>query len=449
MSGSRVDLKKGVDTAMPAAREALERLVKIPSVSAAGFDPAHVRASAEASAEILEAAGLPGVRLLELDGVHPAVVGHYPAPDGAPTVLLYAHHDVQPPGNEAEWTSPPFEPAERGGRLYGRGSSDDKCGIVVHQVAMLAHAGSPPVGVTAFIEGEEEIGSLNLERFLARYGDDLRADIFVLADGGNWRVGQPALTTSLRGLVDCVVEVRTLEQGQHSGLYGGPLPDALTVLCRLLATLHDDRGNVVVGKRVQGDADPLDFTEDELRRQASALPGVELLGDGGLTARMWRHPAISVLAIDAPRVAEASNTLVPAARAKVSMRLAPGDDPDAAMADLASHLESHAPWGAQVSVEHGAGAQGHALGGEGPAYQAARGAFEEAWGVPPVDMGIGGTIPFVAAFAEAFPEAPILVTGAADMESRPHGPDESVDLGELANASLGEALFLERLGRSE
>lgn len=439
------DLHTAVAELMPGVRADLERLVRIPSVSAPGFDPAEVRRSAEATAEILEAAGLEGVRFLEIEGAHPAVLGARPAPAGAPTVLLYAHHDVQPPGDPALWDTPPFEPTEREGRLYGRGSSDDKAGIAVHEAALRALGNDLPVGITAFIEGEEEIGSPTLRTFLERYGDLLRSDVIVVADSGNLRVGQPALTTSLRGLVDCVVEVRTLDHGVHSGMYGGAFPDALTVLCRVVATLHDDRGEVAIDGLVATDADPLDLTEEELRRDAGSVEGLELIGRGGLTSRLWSKPAVSVLAIDATSVAEASNTLIPAARAKVSLRLAPGDDPERGMDALVEHLKKNTPWGAEVTVTPGASGRPFAVKTEGPVYEAARAAFEEAYGNPAVEMGMGGTIPLVAAFSERYPDTSILLTGVADADSRPHGANESVDLGDLHRGSLGEALLLRKL----
>jgi cysteinylglycine-S-conjugate dipeptidase len=440
-----MDLREAMREVYPRVREDLDRLIRIPSVSVPGFDPANVRASAEATAAILEGCGLQDVRFLEVEGAHPAVIGEHPAPDGAPTVLLYAHHDVQPPGPEEDWTSPPFEPVERGGRLYGRGSSDDKCGIALHQAALLAHEGRPPVGVKVFVEGEEEIGSPFLGQFLDRYRDDLAADAIVLADSANWRVGQPAVTTSLRGLVDCVVEVRTLDHGVHSGFLGGVFPDALTVLSRLLATLHDEDGRVAIPGLVEDEADPLDLTDGELREMVGAVPGLQALGEGSLTSRMWTRPAVSVLAIDAPAVAEASNTLVPVARAKVSLRLAPGQDPQAAEDALVGHLESHVPWGSQVRVERGAAAHPFAVDTSGPAFDAIRQAFQEAWGTPPVDTGQGGTIPFVKEFAEAHPEAAILLIGVGDPDSRAHGVDESVHLGDLERGCLAEALFLRNL----
>jgi cysteinylglycine-S-conjugate dipeptidase len=441
------DVRAALDAALPGVRSNLERLVRIPSVSAPGFDPAEVRRSAEASAEILEAAGLSGVRFLEIEGAHPAVLGEHPAPEGTPTVLLYAHHDVQPQGDEAEWNSPPFEPVERDGRLYGRGTSDDKAGVAMHEAAVRAHGGTPPVGVKVFLEGEEEIGSEHLSQFLEKHGDLLQADVIVLADMANWRVGEPALTTSLRGLVDCVVEVRTLDHAVHSGMFGGPFPDAVTALSRLLATLHDDRGCVTIPGLSSRQVDELDLTEEEFREQAGTLAGVNRIGEGTLTSQIWTMPSVSVLAIDAPRISEAANKLVPVARAKVSLRIAPGDEPERAMDALVSHLESNVPWGAEVTVTRGAAARPFSLRAEGPVFDAARASMQEAWGVAPVDIGAGGSIPFVAAFAEAFPEAPILLTGAADPDSRAHGANESLHLDDFAKACLAEALLLSRLAR--
>ena len=321
----------------------------------------HVWASAGEVATLLREAGLPEVDVVTAGESRPAVLGRRPGPPGAPTVLLYAHHDVQPPGEAADWDSDPFEPAERDGRLYGRGTADDKAGVAVHLAALRAHgvSGRLPVGVTVLVEGEEEIGSPALPGFLDAFRDALRADVVVFADAGNWTADIPALTTSLRGGTSVVVEVRTLRHGVHSGMYGGPAPDALTALCRMLASLHDERGAVAVpgltrGSAGSGDADPLDLTEEQFRAEAGVLDGVRLTGTGGLTARLWAGPAIAVIGIDAPSVAAASNTLVPVARAKVSMRIAPGDDAAAARDALAAHLTAHAPWGAQVSVQPGA-----------------------------------------------------------------------------------------------
>ena len=440
------DLTDAIERELPRAREDLDRLVRVPSVSFDGFDPAEVRRSAEATAEILSSGcGLQNVRLLEVEGVHPAVVGSFPAPPGKPTVLLYAHHDVQPVGDESQWQTPPFEPVERDGRLFGRGTADDKGAIALHAAALRAHGGEPPVGVTVFVEGEEERGSDHLPEFLEAYRDELACDAIVLADSDNWRVGHPALTISLRGLADCIVEVRTLDHAVHSGFVGGAFPDALSALARLLATLHDDRGRPAIPGLVSEDTDALDLTEEELREQAGAVPGLELVGEGTLTSRIWTRPAISVLGIDAPPIQGAGNVLVPFARAKVSLRLAPGQDPDAALKALTAHLEANAPWGAQVTVTEGVAASPAKIVATGPAYDAARWAFEQAWGVKPVDTGAGGTIPFVAAFERAFPQASILITGIEDPDTRAHGPNESLHLGDWEKACLAEALLLQRL----
>lgn len=440
------DLVTAVDAQFAANQADLERLVAIPSVSGDGFEPAPVRLCAEATMEVLRSAGFPTVELLEVDGSHPAVLAELPAPDGAPTVLLYAHYDVQPPGPDSDWTSPPFQAVVRGGRLYGRGTADDKAGIVVHAGAVRAHGGRPPVGVKVFVEGEEEVGSEHLGEFLARYGERLAADVIVIADSENWRVGTPAFTTSLRGLAACTVEVRTLQHGVHSGGFGGVFPDALTALVRVLSTLHDDDGEVAIPGLVHEDADPLDLSEAELRTQAGAIEGVATIGSGTLTGRMWRKPAISVLAIDAPPIAEAINQLVPVARAKVSMRLAPGEDVQAAERALIEHLERAAPWGARVTVTPSeAAGEPIDLAASGPGYDAFRRGFEVAYGREPVEIGVGGSIPFVADFAERYPDASIVLMGAGDPTSAAHGPDESVDLGDLKRSILAVAVALAEL----
>jgi acetylornithine deacetylase/succinyl-diaminopimelate desuccinylase-like protein len=431
---------------MPEIRAELERLVRIPSVSFPEFDAEQVRRSAAATEEILRSCGMK-TRLLEVEGAHPAVLGQIPAPQGAPTVLLYAHHDVQPQGPENLWTSPPFEPVERDGRLYGRGSSDDKAGIVMHAGALRAWDGRPPVGVTVFVEGEEESSSEHLGTFLTKYGELLKADAVILADSGNWRTGEPALTISLRGIVACFIEVRTLDHAVHSGEYGGAIPDALTTLCRTLATLHDEKGNVAVSGLAAGPADPLDLTEGELREWAGVRPGVKLIGEGSLTERMWTKPAVSVLGIDAPRTPEASNQLVPFARAKVSMRIPPGQDAEEAMEALVKHLESNVPWGAEVKIIREGVGSPFALEAEGAAYDAMQRAMREAFGKEPVLMGAGGSIPFVAEFAHQFPNATLMLTGAGDPKCNAHSEDESVDLADLEKSTLAEALFLGYLAR--
>jgi len=441
------DLSHWVRQVLPSVRADLERLVRIPSVSADPDAVPHVWASAATTAGLLREAGLPEVDVVTAGDSRPAVLGRRPGPAGAPTVLLYAHHDVQPPGEVADWDSDPFEPSERGGRLYGRGTADDKAGVAVHLAALRAYGDRLPVGVTVLVEGEEEIGSPALPAFLRAFRDALRADVVVFADAANWTADTPALTTTLRGGINVVVEVRTLDHGVHSGVYGGPVPDALTALCRVLASLHDDRGDVAMPGLTRGSASPdaPDLTEEQFRAEAGVLDGVRLTGTGGLTDRLWAGPAIAVTGIDAPSVAAASNTLVPVARAKVSMRVAPGDDPAAARDALAAHLTEHAPWGARVSVQPGALAAPFTARASGRAYQAARSALYQAWGTAAVDAGAGGSIPFVTAYAGLFPDAEILITGVEDPASRAHGANESLHLATFERACLAEALLLRYL----
>ena len=434
-----------VESAFGRVRMGLDDLVRIPSVSAEGFDAGQLLLSAEATASWLERSGLGDVRLLEVPGAHPAVFGATRGPAGAPTVLLYAHHDVQPPGPYQLWESPPFEPTERSGRLFGRGTADDKAGIAIHAAALQAWDGKPPVGVAVFIEGEEETGSAHLPAFLRKYEEILRADAIVVADFSNWTVGQPTLTTSVRGILDCLVEVRTLDHAVHSGRYGGPVPDALTALCRLIATLHKRGGGVAVKGLRSGSSRALRFHESDLRRFTGLRPGVRLLGRGSLTRRLWARPAIAVLGIDAPPTADAAHKLVPTASAKISIRLAPGDDTQQAFRAVSQHLRARAPWGAEVKVRQCRQGAPHRIDASGQAFEAFRRACRDTWGRPPVEPGSGGSIPLVAAMAAAYPGTALLLTGVEDPESNAHSENESVHLGEFRNCCMNEAMLLGHL----
>ncbi len=440
------DLAAAVEADFPRVRQELEDLVRIASVSAPGFDAAEVRRSAEATAKILGDAGYREARLLEHDGAHPAVFAEARGPSDAPTVLLYAHHDVQPPGPAEAWRTAPFDPVEVDGRLFGRGAADDKAGIVLHAAALRVLGGEPPVNLKVFVEGEEEVGSTHVEAFMGQYRDLLTADVVVIADSGNWMPGVPSLTTSLRGLVDCVVEVQTLDTAVHSGLFGGTVPDAITVLARIIASLHDEEGNVAIPGLLTGEAHDLGLTEETVRRWTSAVDGVELIGSGNLTARMWRKPAISVLAVDAPQIAEAINQIVPRARAKISMRIPPGQDASTAMAALSDHLESAAPWGARVTVTPGVSGEALEVAADGPVVRIITDALSEAYGGDVVEIGVGGSIPIVSAFQAAWPEASIVLNGVADSTSQMHGPNESVSLADLRSAIMAQALALSVLG---
>lgn len=436
-----------VQEIFPALRKDLENLVRIPSVSADAFDQKFVAQSADAVAELLRGVGIEDVRVVTAGSSRPAIIARIPAPEGQPTVLLYAHHDVQPPGPDSAWQTEPFVPTERNGRLYGRGAADDKAGVIAHIGALRTLGTDLGVGVTVFIEGEEEIGSPYFTQFLSEFKDDLRADAIVVADSSNWKVGVPALTTSLRGLVDCVVDVEVTTHAVHSGMFGGPVLDSLTLLSRLIATLHTDEGDVAVAGLVHGEDPTVDYDEADLRADAGVLPEFQLAGTGPLTSRLWTKPAISVIGIDAPTVALSSNTIQPKASAKLSMRIAPGQDPAAAMVALRSHLESNAPFGAKVTVHDGELGKPFLAKEDTPAMVAARNAFAEAWGVEPVDIGIGGSIPFIADLLEVYPSAEILVTGVEDPDSRAHGANESVHLAELEKVVLAEALLLDGMKR--
>jgi cysteinylglycine-S-conjugate dipeptidase len=439
-------LRDNLRKVLPSVRADLEALVKIPSVSLLPEHAADVRRSARAVADLFAKEGL-DVRLVAIGDAAPAVLARKPAPAGRPTVLLYAHHDVQPAGEVADWDSPPFTPTERGERLYGRGAADDKAGIAAHLAAIRAHGDKLTVGVNVFVEGEEESGSETLAQLLEQHHDDLRADVIVIADSTNWAIGAPALTTSLRGVFDFYVEVRTLDHPLHSGMWGGIAPDALMVLTRLLTSLHDERGNVAVDGLVSGPAADVVYDEARLRREGGILDGVDLIGDGSIVERLWTRPALTVIGLDAARTAEASNTLAASAKAMISVRLAPGDDPERAFAAVRDHLERHLPWGAQLAITPGyPPGRPVNIDAKGPAFDAARAAFTEAWeGAELLHIGTGGSIPIVDDFARAFPDAAILVTGVEDPDTRAHSPNEGLHLAEWERVCLAETLLLHYL----
>ena len=450
-------LRASVAAAFPRTLEDLTRLVAIPGIAWDSFDPANLDRSADAVAELLRGAGLDDVQILRVDNNGkpggPAVVARRPAAPGKPTVLLYAHHDVQPPGDPALWETEPFTATERNGRLYGRGAADDKAGIMVHAAALRALnevlGDEPGAGITFFIEGEEEAGSPTFRKFLETHRELLRADVIVVADSGNWKVGTPALTTSLRGLVDGTFEVRVLGHAVHSGMFGGPVLDAPTLLARLIATFHDERGNLAIEGLEGFDDAAVDYPEDDFRQDSSVLDSVQLAGEGSIASRLWTKPALSIIGIDVPSVAMSSNTIQPSARAKFSMRLAPGQDPEAAMDAMARHLAAHAPFGAEVTFTPGERGNAFATDTSAPAAQRALWALETAWGTTPVEMGVGGSIPFIADLVEVFPQASILITGVEDPDSRAHSANESLHLGDFEKAILAEALLLARLGMQE
>jgi acetylornithine deacetylase/succinyl-diaminopimelate desuccinylase-like protein len=442
------DLTATVRDLMPGLRADLERLVAIPSVAFPGFPDAPVREAAEATLAILRDAGLHTAELIEIPGAPPAVFGQLPGPEGAPTVLLYAHYDVQPAGDESAWTTPPFAPAERDGRLYGRGAADDKCGVVLHAGALralLADGGELPVTVKVIVEGEEETGRGTFQQAVTDDPERFAADLIVVADSGNWRVGEPTLTTTLRGLCVVDVEVRTLAAPVHSGLFGGPVPDALMALARLLSTLHDDRGDVAVDGLLQRTWDGRPVDEAELRGSAAVTDGVAMIGSGTLADHLYMRPALSAIGLDAPAIDGATNAIVPVAKARISARLAPGQDPVEAQAAIVAHLQAHVPWGAQLTTTALEAAAGAVLAEDGPFAAAAAQAMQEAYGKAAVKVGSGGAIPLCVTLAEAFPAAEIVLWGACDDAAQIHAADESVDLSDLERATLAQALLLRSL----
>ena len=449
-------MRDAAASGIPAALADLGGLVRIPSIAFPGFDASQVQRSAEAVAALVEGLGLfetVEIRRAAIPGSdetgQPAVLASRAARNGRPTILLYAHHDVQPVGDESLWESAPFEPTVRGGRLYGRGAADDKAGVMAHVAALRALTEALgadfDLGVALFIEGEEEAGSRSFARFLADNADALRADVIVVADSGNWDARTPALTVSLRGNTRFTLRVRTLEHASHSGMFGGAVPDAMMATVKLLATLWDEDGTVAVVGLEERDAETPAYTEETLRDEAGLPVGVSPIGRGTILSRIWNKPSITVTGIDAPSVANASNTLSPEIALVISARIAPGQPAREAYAAIEAHLRAHAPFGAQLTFSDQDYGDAFLVDTSGWAVETALDAMHEAYGVEPVEIGVGGSIPFIADLVREFPAAQILVTGVEDPHARAHSPNESLHLETFRNAVLAEALLLEKL----
>jgi acetylornithine deacetylase/succinyl-diaminopimelate desuccinylase-like protein len=437
-------VRERVAAVLPGVRRDLERLIRIPSVAFEGYPEEPVGEAAAAVAELVAAAGMPDVELREVTPDPPMVYGVREGPPGAPTVLLYAHYDVVPAGDEGDWAGNPFEPVEREGRLYGRGAADDKGGVAAHLGALRALGDELGVGVKVLFEGAEEVGSAGLERLLREHPDLVAADAIVVCDARNERLGEPTLTTSLRGIAVLDVEVATLAEPAHSG-WGGAAPDALMALVRLLDTLLDGDGDVAVEGLERAPYRGVEFPEEKYRADQGVLPGVGLIGRGSIGDRVAGGPAISVIGMDVPDIPSARNIIIPVARARVSVRLAPTQDPAAARTLVARHLEGHAPWHVRLKVTEGEIGRGYLASGGGGVHDAAMKALADAYGRPVSEVGEGGSIPLVATFAAAAPGAEIVLIGVADPASRPHAANESLDLGELERTMVAETLFLQRL----
>lgn len=436
----------------PESLKTLKALVRIPGIAWEAFDANQLELSAQAVKELFEKTGVfEQVEVLRSTygdnqiGA-PAIVASRPAKNSRPTILLYAHHDVQPPGAGQDWESAPFEPQERNGRLYGRGSADDKAGIVAHysSVKLLAElAGSDfDLGLVIFIEGEEEAGSPSFANFLEQYKEKLQSDVIVVADSGNWSTTVPAITTTLRGLVSLEFEVQTLDHALHSGIYGGAVPDAMLALIKILDSMWDEQGSVSILGLKSGEFTNLEYSEAQLRADSGLLASTHTLGEGPILPRIWTKPALTLIGLDYPTVALSSNTLVPSLRAKLSLRIAPGEDPERALEALKGHILSHNQLGAVITfgaVELG---KPFSLGESGWAKSLVESALGLAYGNQSVDIGIGGSIPFIAELERVFPKAQVLVTGVEDADSRAHSPNESLHLESFKSAILAQLLFL-------
>ncbi|MFB7971151.1 dipeptidase [Streptomyces rubiginosohelvolus] len=443
-----------VASLMPRAREELAELVAFQSVAdPAVFPKSECEGAAHWVADALRAEGFTDVALLDTPDGTQSVYGYLPGPAGAPTVLLYAHYDVQPPLDESAWISPPFELTERDGRWYGRGAADCKGGFIMHLLALraLKADGGVPVSVKVIAEGSEEQGTGGLERYAEAHPELLRADTIVIGDTGNFRVGLPTVTATLRGMTMLRVQLDTLEGNLHSGQFGGAAPDALAAMIQLLASLRAEDGTTTVdGLTGDADWDGIQYPEAEFRQDAKVLDGVELIGTGTVADRIWARPAVTVIGIDCPAVIGATPSVQASARAQVSLRVPPGHDAAEATKLLTAHLESRAPWGARVKVEQVGQGQPFRADMSSPAYQAMADAMRDAYpGQEMQSSGMGGSIPLCNTLAGLYPEAEILLIGLSEPEAQIHAVNESVSPEELERMSVAEALFLRNYAESK
>jgi acetylornithine deacetylase/succinyl-diaminopimelate desuccinylase-like protein len=428
--------------------EDLKTLARIPSVSFPGFDPKEVVRSAEAVAALCRERGLENVEILTLPGAHPYVYADWLHAPGKPTLLLYAHHDVQPAGREELWKSPPFTPTERDGRLYGRGCADDKAGAVAHTSAIAAWLkthGSLPVNVKLIIEGEEECGSDNLEPFLAKYASKVMADAIVLTDTGNFDHETPSITVALRGLVAVDVTVRSMDHPLHSGMWGGPVADPVQALAKMIASVTDAKGRMTIPgiykdvekppKAAEASLKTLKLSEKTFREQSGLFKSTDLMvGAKDILRSNWYWPSYSVNAIQASTKKDCANIINESAWCHMGIRLVPGMDADKSLAALKKHLLKHAPWGVKVEFSGESASPAWTTNTDAPAFAAARRALEKGYGRKSVDMGCGGSIPFVGPFAKALKGAPALMIGVEDPLSNPHSENESLHLGMFKKA---------------
>lgn len=438
------DLRARVAALMPQAKIDLTQLVSFKSVADSRQFPAEeCDRTAQWVADVFAAAGLTKVGLHETPDGSKAVIASRPAPEGAPTVLLYCHYDVQPPLDDGAWRTPPWELTEKDGRWYGRGSADCKGNIVTHLTALRALGADLPLGVTLVAEGSEEQGTGGLERFVEANPELLRADAILVCDTGNFAVGVPTFTETLRGNVNVIVTMETLAGPMHSGMFGGPAPDALAALVHVLASLHDEHGNTTVAGLPNDQRWPgVQYPEHQFRTDAGVLGGVELTGDGTVADMLWARPSLTILGIDAPKVVGSSAAVQASARARLSLRIPPGTDPDQALKLLTAHLRAHTPWRAQLTVETEATGAPFRSASGGPARTAMDAALTASYGRATTTQGQGGSIPLCNVFADTYPNAEIMLLGVEEPKCLIHAPNESVDPTEIEHIALAEALFL-------
>jgi acetylornithine deacetylase/succinyl-diaminopimelate desuccinylase-like protein len=447
-------LASAVDRLMPQARDDLERLVAIPSVASEERLPVPAgRDAAELVEELYRELGVDDIRLLDADDGSVVVVGRTVGPAGAPRVLLYAHYDVQPPGDEAAWSSDPWTLTERDGRWYARGAADCKGNLVMHLTALRALRdvdGGWPVSLTVVCEGSEEMSTGGLERLVAAQPELFAADVIVVADTGNVEAGVPTVTTSLRGTGSVLVTVRTLAGPVHSGAFGGAAPDAMAALIRVLDTLRDDEGaTTVAGVPSDGEWTGAAYPVERFRSDAGVLDGVDVIGGGTVADALWARPVATVLAIEGPAIKDVTASVQAEARAVVNLRVPAGIDAADSQQRLVEQLTAAAPWNVRITVEPKTLGRPFAARTDGPAYAALAVAMEEAYGRPMVQTGQGGAIPLCVALAEAHPEAEILLIGVEEPACRIHAPNESVSPDELRRTAVAEALLIRAVGEAD
>lgn len=432
---------------MPEVVKDLKDLIKYQSVAFPGYPEQPVYSMANATVELLNRYGLRDAHLIEISNGYPAIFGELPAPPGMPTILLYSHYDVQPADKIDGWTMDPWTSFEKDGRIYGRGSADDKSGIMITAALIKVFNGKPPIGIKILIEGEEETIS-HLDKYIIRHPDLVKCDIFVILDLSNISTGNPGLTTSLRGEISCMIDVKTLKFPVHSGTFGGVVPDALISLIQILATLHDPNGNVAIKGLTSYLPPDNNYSEEIIRKNSGLLMGVDLIGSGSLSSRIWSKPSISVLGIDVPSISKSSSSLIPQVKAKISLRISPNADPKHEMQVLKDHLFAVSPWNVHIEVTELKSTSGFICPTTGSGFSKARVALKTAFEKEEdiLELGAGSSIPLLKTLQEVVPDAEFILCGAMDdASSHFHGVNESVDINDLERLILAQYLFIELL----